>query len=228
MPRDRQPGTGTDLTQRLHEGANALGLELDDAMRSRLLEFVALMRKWNAVYNLTAIRDPAAMLVHHVLDAIAILPALRRHVDTSRATLADVGSGAGVPGLPLAIVEPGLRVVSIEPVGKKSAFQRQVCTELALTNVEVMACRAEEVKRPCDVVTSRAFASLVDFVDASAGLVGPRTLLAAMKGQRTEADAEIAALPPDLAVEVEPVRVPFLEAERHLVFIRRRSGPRPS
>lgn len=220
-PERRPPADAAELASRLRQGAAELGLSLAEPVLRRLLDFVGLLAKWNAVYNLTAIRDPAQMLVQHLLDALSILPALRRRLDLDRSTVADVGSGAGLPGLPLAIVHPGARLVSIEPIGKKAAFQRQVCTELALTNVEVYAGRAESLTRPVDLVTCRAFASLADFVDAAAGLTGPDTLLAAMKGQRAGLDTERAALPADCVVELEPLRVPFLEAERHLVLIRR-------
>ncbi len=220
-PERRPAADPAELATRLRSGADELGLDLAEPVLRRLLDFVGLLAKWNAVYNLTAIRDPAEMLVQHLLDALSIIPPLRRRLDLERCTAADVGSGAGLPGLPLAIVHPGMRLVSIEPVGKKSAFQRQVCTELALTNVEVHAGRAESLTRPMDLVTCRAFASLADFVDAAAGLTGPATLLAAMKGQRAGLDAERAALPPDRIVEIEPLRVPFLDAERHLVLIRR-------
>lgn len=215
-----EPLDGVDLPQLLRQGVAELGLVLDEPTLRQLLDYLALLRKWNAVYNLTAIRDPAQMLVQHLLDALAVVPVLRRHLDLARATIADVGSGAGLPGLPMAIVQPTAHIVSIEPVGKKAAFQRQACSELALTNVEVYTGRAESMSRAFDLVTCRAFASLADFVDASAGLLGPTTLLAAMKGQRAGLEAEIAALPPDCTAEVEPVQVPFLSAERHLVLIR--------
>lgn len=227
-PERGRPGRADDLPQAaradlpgtLARGAEALGLVLSEAAARRLLAYVALLGKWGAVYNLTAIRDPARILVEHVLDALAIVPVLRRHVDLDAASVADVGSGAGLPGLPLAIVHPTSRVLSIEPVGKKIAFQRQVCAELALTNVELHAGRAEDVRRPTDLVLCRAFASLAAFVRASAGLQGRGTLLAAMKGRRTEVEDEVAALPRSIAVEVVPVSVPFLDAHRHLVLMR--------
>lgn len=222
MPPERTPGADpTELALRLRQGAAELGLVLPEPVLRRLLAMLELLRKWNAVYNLTAIRDPREMLVHHLLDSLSILPPLRRRLDLDRATIADVGSGAGLPGLPIAIVHPGARLVSIEPIGKKTAFQRQVCSELALTNVEIVTGKAESLARPVDLVTCRAFASLSDFVDAAARLVGPTTWLAAMKGQRAGLDAELAALPPECRAEIEPLRVPFLDAERHLVLIRR-------
>jgi 16S rRNA (guanine527-N7)-methyltransferase len=210
-----------DLPHRLGQGVADLGLVLDDPTLRRLLAYLDLLVKWNGVYNLTAIRDPQQMLAHHLLDALSILTPLRQRIDLAHATLADVGSGAGLPGIPLAIVEPGATILSIEPVGKKTAFQRQVCAELALTNVDVYTGRAEALTRPVDLVLCRAFASLATFVDVAAGLVGPDTLLAAMKGQRAEIETEIAALPPGLVATVEPLRVPFLDADRHLVFIGR-------
>jgi 16S rRNA (guanine527-N7)-methyltransferase len=231
MPPERRATAGAvtapdrDLPGLLQQGTAELGLSLDTATQQRLLALVGLLRKWNAVYNLTALRDPAQMLIQHLLDSLAVVPVLRRHVSLPHATVADIGSGAGFPGLPIAIVEPLAHIVSIEPVGKKTAFQRQACAELALTNVEVETTRAETVSRQCDVVTCRAFASLADFIDVAAGLTGPTTLLAAMKGQRGEIDAEVAALPSDCRVTIEPIRVPFLPAERHLVLIRRTTDP---
>lgn len=210
-----------DLPALLGQGVAELGLDLDAPTQRRLLDYLDLLRKWNGVYNLTAIRDPAQMLVQHLLDSLAIVPALRRRFDLAQASIADVGAGAGLPGIPLAIVQPTAKILSIEPVGKKSAFQRQVCAELALTNFEVYAGRAESIARPVDLVLCRAFASLADFVDAAAGLAGPRTVFAAMKGQRTEIDAEAAALAPGYSVDVEPLQVPFLAAERHLVLLAR-------
>jgi 16S rRNA (guanine527-N7)-methyltransferase len=228
-PEQHRAATGQadplDLAEMLRQGVVRLGLVLDDPTLRKLLDYLGLLRKWNSVYNLTAVRDPAQMLVQHLLDSLAILPTLQRRLDLAHTTIADVGSGAGLPGIPLAIVQPTARVISIEPVGKKSAFQRQVCGELALANVEVYTGRAESIARPVDLVLCRAFASMADFVDAAAGLTGPATVLAAMKGQRAEIDAEIASLPPHYDVTVEPLQVPFLAAERHLVLLGRRPTP---
>lgn len=220
------PGASADdLPALLRRGAAALALELDARATRRLLDYVALLHKWNAVYNLTAIRDPAQMLVQHVLDALAIVPPLRSRIDLGHASIADVGSGAGVPGLVLAIVEPTAHVTSIDTVGKKTAFQRQACAELALTNVNVHTGRAEAVSQRFDLITCRAFATLVDFADAAAPMSTPRTLLAAMKGQRAGLDDELRALPPGLVAEVEALQVPFLAAERHLVLMRHAPVP---
>jgi 16S rRNA (guanine527-N7)-methyltransferase len=218
------------LAQRLKEGAAQAGLDLASPEYQKLLAFLTLMSKWNAVYNLTAVRDPEQMLVQHLLDSLAIIAPLNRHIDLSGATIADIGSGAGLPGLPLAIVFPTAKVLSIEPVGKKVAFQRQSCAELALTNVEVFGGRAQALTRQVDLVICRAFASMADFVDAAAGLIGPSTLLVAMKGQRAGLESECAELPPHCEVEIEAVQVPFLAAQRHLVIVRHagRSAPRQS
>ncbi len=223
------PADGTiDLSKLLRQGVAELGLVLDDPTLRQLLDYLGLLRKWNGVYNLTAVRDPAQMLVQHLLDSLAIIPALRRHVDLARVTIADLGSGAGLPGIPLAIVQPTAKVLLIDPVGKKSAFQRQASAELALTNVDVYNGRAESLQRPCDVVICRAFASLNDFVAAGAGLIGPSTLFVAMKGQRSEIEAETAALPAGYVTETEALQVPFLSAERHLVVIRPEWSARPN
>ena len=216
-----------DLAQRLQEGAAQAGLELQSAVQDKLLAFLSLMSKWNAVYNLTAVRDREQMLVQHLLDSLAIIVPLSRHLDLAGATIADIGSGAGLPGLPLAIVFPAAKVISIEPVGKKVAFQRQSCAELALTNVEVYPGRAQALTRPVDLVICRAFASMADFVDAAAGLTGRSTLLVAMKGQRAGLETECAELPAHCEVEIEALQVPFLDAQRHLVIVRHagRSAP---
>jgi 16S rRNA (guanine527-N7)-methyltransferase len=215
------------LAQRLHEGAAQAGLDLASPVQEKLLAFLSLMSKWNAVYNLTAVRNPEQMLIQHLLDSLAIIAPLSRHIDLSGATIADIGSGAGLPGLPLAIVFPTAKVISVEPVGKKVAFQRQSCAELALTNVEVYSGRAQALTRQVDLVICRAFASMVDFVDAAAGLIGPSTLLVAMKGQRAGIESECADLPPHCETEIEALQVPFLAAQRHLVLIRHagRSAP---
>jgi 16S rRNA (guanine527-N7)-methyltransferase len=209
-----------DLAQRLKEGAAQAGLDLASSKQEKLLALLSLISKWSAVYNLTAVRDPDQMLVQHLLDSLAIIAPLSRHIDLSGATIADVGSGAGLPGLPLAIVFPTAKVLSIEPVGKKVAFQRQSCAELALTNVEVFSGRAQALTRQVDLVICRAFASMADFVDAAAGLIGPSTLLVAMKGQRAGLESECAELPAHCEVEIEALQVPFLAAQRHLVIVR--------
>jgi 16S rRNA (guanine527-N7)-methyltransferase len=209
-----------DLEDDLRSGLDTLDLPLTDEAVARLLAYLGLLAKWNAVYNLTAVRDPHAMLVQHVLDSLAVVRPLRAALDLDHARIADVGSGAGLPGLLFAIVCPAAQVLSIEPVGKKTAFQKQVAAELALTNVEILTSRAEAVNRPTDLVVSRAFAALADFLSASSGLIGPDTLVAALKGQRAGIEAECTALPPGWQVEITPVTVPSLAAQRHLVLMR--------
>jgi len=209
-----------DLEGTLRNGLDTLELPLPDDAVARLLAYLKLLAKWNAVYNLTAVRDPHAMLVQHVLDSLAVVRPLRAALDLDHARIADVGSGAGLPGLVFAITCPQAQVLSIEPVGKKTAFQQQAAAELALTNVEIFTGRAEAVSRPVDLVVSRAFAALADFITACTGLIGPTTIVAALKGQRAGIDAECAALPASCQVEIAPVTVPGLAAQRHLVLMR--------
>jgi 16S rRNA (guanine527-N7)-methyltransferase len=209
------------LDERLRSGAAELGLELSDEQAGRLLDYVALLAKWNAVYNLTAIRDPRQMLIQHVLDSLSIVPHLAARVGTS---ILDVGSGGGLPGLVLAIVLPDRAVTLNDIVQKKAAFQAQAKTELKLTNVSVVTGRVEtlrpgvEVAEKFDAIVSRAFAELADFVTLSRHLVSERGVLWAMKGVRP--DAEIARLPVGVhAASVVRLKVPLLDAERHLVEV---------
>jgi 16S rRNA (guanine527-N7)-methyltransferase len=205
----------------LRDCIEELGLDLVDAQVDRLLRFLSLLHKWNAVYNLTSVRDPNEMLIQHVVDSLAVIPPLAARSRLGSARIADVGSGAGLPGIPLAIAFPESRVQLIEPVGKKSAFQSQCKAELALTNLIIYNGRAEAVHEVQDIVICRAFASLAAFAAASVGMTGPGTLLVAMKGQAP--DAEIAALPAGAWVaESLPIAVPRSSARRHLVLMRRR------
>ena len=223
MRPERRPTTGVpktaELAGTLEEGLCALGLDLAADTRQRLLDYLAMMVRWNAVYNLTAIRDTREMLTHHLLDSLAIVTPLRAALDLDHAHIADIGSGAGLPGIPLAIVCPEARFVSVEPVGKKAAFQRQVAAELSLTNLEVVNVRVETLERPVDLVTCRAFASLADFLSLANGLIGPDTWVAAMKGQRAEIDAELKEIDPASPATVLPLQVPFIDAQRHLVLL---------
>jgi 16S rRNA (guanine527-N7)-methyltransferase len=187
-----------------------------------LLDYVALLGKWNAVYNLTAIRDPRQMVIQHILDSLAIVPHLMR---VEGAQVLDVGSGGGLPGVVLAIVEPRWQVTLNDIVQKKSAFQTQVKGSLGLANLSVANGRVEslwpgtEGGRGFDVIVSRAFAELVDFVALARGAMAPDGRLWAMKGVRP--DEEIARLPADAeVVQVIRLNVPALDAERHLVEIR--------
>jgi 16S rRNA (guanine527-N7)-methyltransferase len=198
------PGTALD------RGLGQMALALPEDARKRLLDYVALLMKWNRTYNLTAIRDPVAMVLHHLLDSLAVLPHLPLRSALGR--IADAGSGAGLPGIPLALARPQWHVVLAESSQKKAAFLRQAAIELKLPNVEVHEGRVE-VWRPeqlFDVVISRAFAALHDFVAACRHLVAPGGVLAAMKGV---APADLTA-----ACTLIPLRVPLLDAQRHLVL----------
>jgi 16S rRNA (guanine527-N7)-methyltransferase len=196
----------------LDRGLAELGLELPAGARERLLDYVALLVKWNRTYNLTAIRDPLAMVAHHLLDSLAVLPHLP--LAGAGARLADAGSGAGLPGIPLALARPQWRVALAESSQKKAAFLRQAAIELALDNVEVHEGRVE-AWRPAtlfDVVISRAFAAFTEFVSLCRHLVAPNGVLAAMMG----------AAPEDLGAQCSLIRlrVPTLDAQRHLVLCR--------
>lgn len=206
---------------RLQAGATALGLALPDESIERLLAYAALLKKWNRVYNLSAIRRSEDVLTHHLLDSLAILPHL-----PAALSLADVGSGAGLPGLVLAIVQPELQLHSIEAVDKKASFQQQVKIELGLDNVHIYRRRVEELgadELPGGAVqglVSRAFASLADFIACAGHLLAADGLCYAMKGQ--DASAELAALPPGWALRAEhELQVPGLDAERRLLLIGR-------
>jgi len=205
----------------LHAGANDLGVVLTDDQFGRLADYVALLAKWNAVYNLTAIRDPRQMLIQHILDSLSIVPHLAARGGRS---ILDVGSGGGLPGIVLAIVFPDRTVTLNDIVQKKSAFQAQAKAELKLDNVSVVTGRVEalrpgiEIPAKFDAIVSRAFAELADFVTLARHLVNERGAMWAMKGVRP--DAEISRLPEGTrAAAVVHLRVPFLDAERHLVEV---------
>ncbi|HEX8988487.1 MAG TPA: 16S rRNA (guanine(527)-N(7))-methyltransferase RsmG [Rhodocyclaceae bacterium] len=203
--------------QMLASGVDALALKLPEGAADKLLAYLALLAKWNRIYNLTAVRDEADMVTHHLLDSLAVLPYLG---DIGR--LADVGSGAGLPGIALAIARPDLEIVSVEASQKKAAFQQQAKIELGLGNFSVHCGRVEalEPDRPFDAVISRAFSSLALFVRLTDRLVGREGRLLAMKGI-APAD-EIAALPAGWrAAAVHRLVVPGLAAQRHLIVLER-------
>jgi 16S rRNA (guanine527-N7)-methyltransferase len=200
--------------ERLHAGIAALGLVLPAGAESRLLGYLELLAKWNRTFNLTAVRKTDEMVTHHLLDSLAVLPVLEKSAPAIR-RLADVGSGAGVPGLVLAIARPELEVASIEASQKKAAFQQQTKIELGLTNVSIHCARAEAIEEVFDAAISRAFASLADFV-RYAGHLSNRLL--AMKGVYP-AD-EVAALPaPWRLTASHELSVPRLDARRHLLVL---------
>ena len=217
------------LMERLRAGAEALALGLDDAQLARLMEFLALLQKWNKVYNLTAVRDPEEMLTHHLLDSLAAVAPLRRHVAQAGlpapVRLLDVGSGGGLPGVVFAICCPEVDVSCVDTVGKKAAFIQQAAVALKLPNLHGVHARVETLTTPFDVVSCRAFASLVDFTHWSRSALAPHGVWLAMKGKHPE--DELAVLPPEIDVfHVEQLQVPGLEAERCIVWMRptRQSG----
>ncbi|PMS22665.1 16S rRNA (guanine(527)-N(7))-methyltransferase RsmG [Trinickia dabaoshanensis] len=205
----------------LHAGTSELGVALSGEQFERLVDYVALLAKWNAVYNLTAIRDPRQMLIQHILDSLSIVPHLAAR---SGRTILDVGSGGGLPGIVLAIALPERNVTLNDIVQKKSAFQAQAKAQLKLDNLSVVTGRVEnlrpgiEVPGKFDAIVSRAFAELADFVTLARHLVSEQGSIWAMKGVRP--DAEIERLPAGArAAEIVQLRVPFLGAERHLVEV---------
>ena len=205
------------LAQVLERGVAELKLDLSQAQIAELLDYLALLAKWNAVYNLTSVRDPMQMLTLHLLDSLAAVPAFAGAVN-----VLDVGAGGGLPGMVLAIARPDMKVSMIDTVHKKTAFLTQVKAELGLANVTIYTMRVEqlEVKQAFDVITSRAFADLSDFVNWSGHLLAEGGQFIALKGVAPPDERE--RLPSDWKVgELRALRVPGLDAERHLVFITR-------
>lgn len=197
----------------LPAGLAELGIELPDTAQQQLLAFRDLLLKWNKTYNLTALRDPEQAISHHLLDSLAILP----HVGDGN--LLDVGSGGGLPGIPLAIARPALSVSMVDTVQKKATFLQQAAIELGLKNVVAHHARVEEMSGQYAQISSRAFAELKLFVELTRHLLAPGGRWLAMKGVRP--DDEIAALPTDIVVEkIIPLRVPGLAAERHLILLK--------
>ena len=205
--------------------AASLGLSLNEAQARGLPTYVDQLVRWNATYNLTAVRERDAVWVQHIADCLAVLPALDRHLDRQIAHTApsqrvlDVGSGGGLPGVLLALMRPALDVTCVDTVGKKAAFIRQVAGALALPNLHAAHSRVEALKLPpFGLITSRAFASLADFTRLTRPLLAPGGVWMAMKGKTP--DDEIAALPGDIDVfHVEQLQVPGLDAERCLVWM---------
>ncbi len=211
------------LTERLRAGVQALALELGEAQLAQLMEFLALLQKWNKVYNLTAVRDPQEMLTHHLLDSLAAVPPLRRHIAqaglVAPVRLLDVGSGGGLPGVVFAICCPGVDVSCVDTVAKKAAFIQQAAATLRLPNLHGIHARVESLAGPFDVVSCRAFASLPDFTVWSHSALAPHGVWLAMKGKHPQ--DELAVLPSDVQVfHVEPLQVPGLGAERCIVWMR--------
>ena len=203
----------------LRAGAAQLGLALDDRQCERLLAYGALILKWNKVYNLTALRDPATVMTHHLLDSLSVIAPLQRERSVSTRLL-DVGAGAGLPGVVIAIMRPDVDVTCLDAVAKKTAFVQQVAAELKLSNLRGLHARVEALTGAYEVISSRAFASLPDFYTGSIQLLAEEGVWLAMKG-KVPTD-ELAALPPGVEVfHVEQLAVPGLDAERCIVWARK-------
>ncbi|NDI85227.1 16S rRNA (guanine(527)-N(7))-methyltransferase RsmG [Undibacterium crateris] len=205
------------LKATLSAGVQEMGLALSEAQIDQMLAYLALLSKWNAVYNLTAIRDPQEMVKQHLLDSLSAAPAF-----TEARNVLDVGAGGGLPGMMLAIAYPQTRISMIDTVSKKTAFLSQAKAELGLSNVTVFTGRVEqlEVTEKFDVITSRAFSELCNFINWSGHLLAEGGQFIAMKGVAPA--QEIERLPAGWAVTgLQPLQVPGLNAERHLVFVRR-------
>jgi 16S rRNA (guanine527-N7)-methyltransferase len=212
-----------NLEAGLRSGAQALGLSLSDDQIQRLLGYVALIQKWNKVYNLTALRDPADMLTHHLLDSLTAIAPLSRHTQGQSIRVLDVGSGGGLPGVVLAICMPELNVSCVDTVAKKAAFVQQVAVSLKLPNLRGLHARVESLADPYQVICSRAFASLPDFVTWSRAALAEGGVWMAMKGKHPQ--GEIDALPADVKVfHVEPLTVPGLDVERCMVWMKTESA----
>ena len=203
-----------NAADQLKRGLIALGLTLPEATQRRLLDYIALIDKWNRVYNLTAIREPEKMVSHHLLDSLAVAP----HLHAQR--LLDVGSGAGLPGIPLALAHPEMHVTLLDSNHKKAAFLNQAVIELKLDKIEVCAERVESWQTPgrFDVIISRAFSDIGEFVRLTQRLLAPGGLFAAMKGLHPY--EEIEKLPPEFKLrQVLPLSVPGVDGARHLALI---------
>jgi len=218
------------LQNDLQKGLADLGLDLDETRQSQLLAYLDLIAKWTQVYNLTAVRDAKEMLTHHLLDSLAVVLPLRRALEEMATLpeglgartsfrLLDVGAGAGLPGVVIAITCPEVAVTCVDTVAKKAAFVQQVAACLTLPNLKGLHARVETLTEPYDVVCSRAFASLKDFTTWSRTALASHGVWLAMKGKHP--DAELAELPKDVQVfHVEPLKVPGLDAERCIVWMR--------
>lgn len=208
------------LRAELASGAARLGLSLSDSQLTQLLSYLGLLQKWGKVYNLTALKTPAEMLSHHLLDSLSVIQPLLHQTRGKALSLLDVGSGAGLPGVVIAICLPELKVDCVDTVAKKAAFVQQVAATLGLPNLRGLHARVERLAGPYDVVSSRAFASLADFVAWSRAALAPTGIWLAMKGKRP--GDELADLPSGVEVfHVEQLEVPGLDAERCIVWMRR-------
>ena len=208
------------LAQVLKDGIAEMQLDVSETQQGQLMDYLQLMAKWNAVYNLTSLRDPMQMVTHHLLDSLAAVPAF-----AGARNVLDVGAGGGLPGIVLAICQPDMKVSMIDTVHKKTAFLTQVKAELGLANVSVYTMKVQdlEVGDKFDVITSRAFADLSDFVEWSGHLLAEDGKFIALKGVAPSEERE--RLPEQWKVTgLQPLQVPRLGAERHLVFIEKNAG----
>lgn len=219
-----QRRAAADPAGRLAAGLAALELRLDEAQQALLMRYVDELVRWNAAYNLTAVRDPADMVTRHLLDSLAALPVVDAAMAACRVPmLLDVGAGAGLPSIPVAIARPGWRVVALDSNGKKARFLRHVQRTLALDNLSVIEGRCEDLRpEPLfELIISRAFASLADFVCLTDGLAAPEAHWLAMKGRPDNAERE--ALPPDWRIEhTVSLQVPGLDESRQVLVLARR------
>lgn len=211
------------LRQQLEQGAAQLGLHLTVEQFDKLMDFLDLLQKWNKVYNLTSVRDPQEMMSLHMLDSLAAVPALQRHVASlgkaagERTRQLDVGSGGGLPGVVFAVCCPEVDIDCVDTVAKKAAFLQQVAVSLKLPNLKGIHARVETLKGPYEVVSCRAFASLIDFTTWSRRAIADNGIWFAMKGKHPQ--DEIDALGKGVQVfHVEPLQVPGLDAERCIVW----------
>ena len=206
-----------DNRQKLQSGLKEMGLDLSGEQQDKLLAYVEMLKKWNKTYNLTALRDESQIISHHLLDSLTLPPYLE-----GAQTILDVGSGGGQPGIPAAVCRPDLQITLLDANTKKTSFLQQAAIELELKNVRVVSGRVEAVQSlRADVITSRAFAELADFVNWTAHLLQDGGCWAAMKGVYPA--AEIDRLPDSVCVErVDKIRVPQLNAERHMVILRKK------
>ena len=206
------------LEKRLRRGSELLGLSLSDTQQQQLLTYIYLLQKWNQVYNLTAVKDPEQMLTQHVLDCLAVVRPLKEKAPLAK-NLLDVGAGGGLPSVILAIVCSELKVLAVDAVAKKTAFIQSTAHALGLANLQAQHARVESLSQTFDVVSSRAYASLADFVLSSRACLAPGGWWMAMKGVIPE--DEISHLPPDIDLaEIQPLSVPDLDAQRCLIWMR--------
>ncbi len=215
-----------ELLQKLALGVDALGLTVSEAQQRQLLSYMALIQKWNKVYNLTALRQPHEILTHHLLDSMSAIAPLLRHIAKTKGNadaeleLLDVGSGGGLPGVVIAVCCPRVRVTCVDTVSKKAAFVQQVAASLKLPNLQGVHARVESLSGPFELICSRAFASLPDFVAWSVGALSDGGVWMAMKGKLPE--EEMACLPAFTEVfHVEQLQVPGLDADRCMIWIKK-------